>query len=269
MKPSTVKKDTPLSLSIYNASQLETKLSDYKPKSKEENALITEIGVWSALVGYKCNAQELKVIVGALKKAFPTYNLVDIKTARDMSTEGQFKTRYVGNFSSIYVNSIMAEYRNFRGEAIVSHRQKKAKQNQDKPLPKPSEKKRIETYKQILWNAYSHQKDLSKESDYVDLGNVLYDFIKKNRLVKVTNEIINKATEHAKKTYLQTVKDKNYGAVIKGEYIEKRKKANEKIVSYQKQYIIIHFIEQFKDKKEFAKFVDNISIDMIKNADVD
>jgi len=267
MKPSTIKKQIPLSLSIYNASQIEKKLGDYEPKSKDQQALITELGVWSALVGYKCTAQELKVIESAVRKSFPTYNLLDIKTARDLSSEGKFVTQYHGNFSVIYVNTILSEYRKFRGESIVSEKQKRAKIEAEKPLPKPEPNERLETFKTILKNAYDHQKDINKESDYVDLGNVLYDFIKANKLLTPTKEMIQSATEYARKIYLQSVKEKNYGAVIRKEHIEKRQKANEKVIQLQKQYIVITFLNNFKTKKDFSKFVETVTIDMIHATD--
>jgi len=187
---------------------------------KERMELIILLSVWGTYVGIEINADELSLLANFIQENYGQLNLVDIKECSRLCTTGVIggDNKPYGKFSPLYVSAMLNSYIEHRREVIY-----KVKTALDKikevEVIIPSDKERLDTFKQLLTLSKA---DVSKGLFCTDSGDVLFDFIRKNKLIKVDDDLRKEALDYGEKSFRTGVKSKAYASVIMNRGFDKK-----------------------------------------------
>jgi hypothetical protein len=200
-------------LNLYNAHTVSKRLKDFS--TREDllliNSLITR---WANYVGVNTpDAVELNTLANFIKEYFPTLNAYDLKECIGLITIGELKTdaEPYGKISPIYVSKVLKAYQEYKMEIVFKVKSQLEKQQQIEVIPVSNEE-RISNFKKLLIIA---SEDCSKGLYYKDAGDSIYNFIKHNKLVVLSKELISEAMDFGEKEYNRQKKEKAIESVIK------------------------------------------------------
>jgi hypothetical protein len=207
--PNTTSKE----ISLFNAHTTAKRLKDYS--TKEDLMLINSLIVrWASFVGVNTpEAIELNTLANFIKEYFPTFNAYDLKECISLITLGELKTdaEHYGKLSPIYVSKVLKAYQEHKMEVVYKVKNQIEKQQQTEVIPISNEE-RIINFKKLLSIAYE---DCYKGLYYKDAGDSIYNFIKHNKLVELSKELIAEAMDFGDKEYERQKKQKALESVIK------------------------------------------------------
>jgi len=207
--PNTTTKE----LNVYNAHTISKRLKDFS--TKEDLLLINSLLTrWANFVGIETpQAVELNTLANFIKEHFSTFNAYDLKECISLITLGNLKTdaEPYGKLSPIYISKVLKAYQEHKMEIVFKVRQSldKLKLTEVKPI---SNDERIDNFKKLLQIA---KEDNIKGLFYKDAGDSIYNFIKHNKLVVISKELISEAMSFGEKDYQRQKKEKAIESVIK------------------------------------------------------
>jgi hypothetical protein len=207
--PNTTTKE----LNVYNAHTISKRLKDFS--TKEDLLLINSLLTrWANFVGIETpQAVELNTLANFIKEHFSTFNAYDLKECISLITLGNLKTdaEPYGKLSPIYISKVLKAYQEHKMEIVFKVRQSldKLKLTEVKPI---SNDERIDNFKKLLQIA---KEDNIKGLFYKDAGDSIYNFIKHNKLVIISKELISEAMSFGEKDYQRQKKEKAIESVIK------------------------------------------------------
>ena len=207
--PNTTTKE----LNVYNAHTISKRLKDFS--TKEDLLLINSLLTrWANFVGIETpQAVELNTLANFIKEHFSTFNAYDLKECISLITLGNLKTdaEPYGKLSPIYISKVLKAYQEHKMEIVFKVRQSldKLKLTEVKPI---SNDERIDNFKKLLQIA---KEDNTKGLFYKDAGDSIYNFIKHNKLVIISKELISEAMSFGEKDYQRQKKEKAIESVIK------------------------------------------------------
>lgn len=234
-------------LSIYNNDSNLVKFKDFN--SQKELALMTALLVkWCNYLGIEPpEANELNTTCNFIKEHFENFNSQDLDNAIMMVVTSSLDTdaEHYGKLSIIYVHKCLKAYMVYKGSVLIKIRQQIEKlESQKKTTISPEE--RINNFKKMIWYAYNDV--VNEEKIYLDFGDALYNFVKANKLIKMTESLIADAMEYGEKSLKDEIKKIVTEAVIKHHHFKSATdmsfEKEDKIKKYARQFVINKWLKE-------------------------
>lgn len=256
--PNTTSKE----ISIYNAYITEKRLRNFS--TREDifliNSLLTR---WATYVGIVIQDEtELVMLYEFIKEHFPNFNGTDIKECVNLLANQTLDTdaEHYGKFSPIYISKVLRAYQEHRNNVIFKVRDNYNKLKEAEIVP-ISDKDRISNFKELLTIA---KKENSLGLTYIDAGDSIYNFVKYNKLISITNELRDEAMEYGNKLYIEQRKKKVTETVIKNESFKKvadmQFDKTDIIRKYAREFVVNRFLLNL-DLEDILK---KINMEMLK-----
>ena len=206
--PNTTKKE----IALFQANETEKKLKYFS--TKDDLLLMNSLLLrWANYLGIKKpEASELNTLANFIRENFPNFNAVDLGECINLVATDSLDTdaQAYGQLSVVYVSKVLKAYQLYKNEIICKVREKIQKIAQEKVIP-PSDEERIANFKALLNMA---KESVTKGEEYYDTGEVIYGFIRHNKLIQMTKELIDDAMAYGNNVFRQKSKADAYKKVI-------------------------------------------------------
>jgi hypothetical protein len=206
----------PNDILIFNKKITDRTLKEINSSNKAEITEITKIiAQWGYALGITVVAQDLVTLNNFIRENFPNLNIFDLKVCvRLVSIDSDLletDAEHYGKLTMIYVSKVLKAYEKYKSTVCFGVRQKVLKLEEANKEP-ISKEERLKNFKELLVNA---KKIVDKGELYDDLGEVIYNFIRHNKLVNIDDELIKKAMESGERQFLEAVSDSKKGNLKK------------------------------------------------------
>lgn len=201
---------------LYNKRQTEKKLKDIGSANKSELAEITKtIAQWGYALGITVVAQDLVTLNNFVRENFPNLNIFDLKVCvRLVSVDSDLletDAEHYGKLTMIYVSKVLKAYEKYRSTICIKVKDKLLKFEEENKPPL-SKEERLKNFKELLTNAKT---TVDNKEFFEDLGEVVYNFIRHNKLIKIDKVLIDKAMESGENEFRSYVSDNKRGNLKK------------------------------------------------------
>lgn len=252
---------------IYNKKQTDRKLKEIKNSDKAEVTEITKtIAQWGYALGITVVSQDLVLLNNFVRENFPNINIFDLKVCvRLVSIDSDLletDAEHYGKLTMIYVSKVLKAYEKYKGTVCFGVREKALKLEQDNKPPM-SKQERIGNFKELLTNA---KKTVNDGDFFEDLGEVVYNFIKFNKLMPITKgnidqQLIDKAMESGEqefKVYVSDSKRGNLKKIINDVSFTSTKK-EEMVRRYARRFVAQYWVENM----DLEAILKNLTYEML------
>jgi len=228
-------------VALYKANELEKKLKNFS--TKDDLLLMNSLLLrWANYLGIKKpEASELNTLANFIRENFPNFNATDLVECINLVAIDNLDTdaQPYGQLSVVYISKVLKAYQLHKSEIIFKVREKIQKIEQDRVIP-PSDKERVANFKALLKMA---KESVTKGEEYYDTGEVIYGFIKYNKLISMTKELIADAMAHGNNVFRQKSISDSYKKVIND--VAFTKLVKEDIVKrYAREYVTDLWLKQ-------------------------
>lgn len=252
--PQQIRNVSTSQVAIYNASLVNKKFKEYSTEKDLllMNALITK---WAKYVGAKQpEALDLNTIANYIKESFPNFNDVDLKELITLLVNGRLETdaEHYGALSVMYCSKVLHAYQDYKFKVLFRVREELQKIEEQKPILVNKEE-RLSNFKELLF----HAKESSESETYVDAGDIIYGFIRNNKLMAIPKELSNDAIAYGKKRFSDEKKKKYMEATIKHHSYKTLSDLNfeeeDKVKRYAREYVVNLWLKDVDVEKIVAK----------------
>lgn len=249
-------------INIYNAHVSDKRLKDFS--TKEDLMLMNSLIVrWATYVGVDTpEASQINMLANFIKEHFPTFNAYDIKECISMLASQSLETdaEHYGKISPIYVSKVLKSYQEHKNNTVFKVRENIEKLKEAEVVPIADED-RIFNFRQLLTIA---KKENLQGLTYIDSGDSLYNFIKFNKLINLSKDLIAEAMDYGNKLYIEQRKKKVTETVIKNNSF---KRVSD--MQFEKEDIIKKYAREFVVNRylltlELNELLQKINIEMLK-----
>jgi hypothetical protein len=193
---------------IYNRKQTDKKLKDISTSDKAEMTEITKtIAQWGYALGITVVAQDLITLNNFVRENFPSLNIFDLKVCVKLvsidSDLLETDAEHYGKLTMIYVSKVLKAYETYKSKICFGVRENILKLEQS-VTPTISKEERLKNFKVLLSNAKS---TVGSGGLFDDLGEVVYNFIRYNKLVKIDQALIDKAMDWGESEFKNSLKE--------------------------------------------------------------
>jgi hypothetical protein len=193
---------------IYNRKQTDKKLREISTSDKAEMTEITKtIAQWGYALGITVVAQDLITLNNFVRENFPSLNIFDLKVCVKLvsidSDLLETDAEHYGKLTMIYVSKVLKAYETYKSKVCFGVRENILKLEQS-VTPKISKEERLKNFKVLLSNAKS---TVGSGGLFDDLGEVVYNFIRYNKLVKIDQALIDKAMDWGESEFKNSLKE--------------------------------------------------------------
>ena len=256
--PNTTSKE----ISIYNSHITDKKLKEFS--TKEDLMLMNSLIVrWANYVGVETpEASQINMLANFIKEHFPTFNAYDLKECISMLASQSLETdaEPYGKISPIYVSKVLKAYQEHKNNVVFKVRENIEKLKEAEVVPMPNEE-RIANFKKLLTIA---KVENTQGLTYIDSGDSIYNFIKYNKLIALTKELIDEAMDYGGKLYIEQRKKKVTETVIKNQNFKRvadmQFEKEDIIKKYAREYVVNRFLLQLN----LNELLQKINIEMLK-----
>jgi len=231
---------------IYNKKQTERKLKEIKNSDKAEVTEITmTIAQWGYALGITVVSQDLVLLNTFVRETFPNINIFDLKVCvRLVSVDSDLletDAEHYGKMTMIYVSKVLKAYEKYKGTVCFGVREKILKIEQDNKPP-ISKEERLKNFKELLTDAKTI---VDKSEFFEDLGEVVYNFIRHNKLIEIDKVLISKAMESGENEFRSNVSDSQRGNLKKiiNDVSFTSTKKEEMVRRYARRYVAQFWVE--------------------------
>jgi len=206
----------PNDILIFNKKHTDRTLKEIDSSNKAEITEITKIiAQWGYALGITVVAQDLVTLNNFIRENFPNLNIFDLKVCvRLVSTDSDLletDAEHYGKLSMIYVSKTLKAYETYKSTVCFGVRQKVLKL-EEANKPPMSKEERIKNFKELIVDAKSI---VEKGELYGDAGEVIYNFIRHNKLITIDDDLIKKAMESGERQFSEAVSDSKRGNLKK------------------------------------------------------
>lgn len=251
--PNTTSKD----LQLYNAYNVAKKIGDFS--TKEDLLLMNSLILrWANYVGIqKPDPSEVNAVSNFIKENYPKFNSYDISECINLLVNQKLNTNaeHYGNLNMIYISKVLKAYQVYRGEILFKVREQIKKLEEAKIVP-PTEKERIENFKQNLINA---KEEVEKGLVYFDTAQIIYDFIIYNKLIVLDEELKKSAMEYGQSIFIKKSNEQALKDVVNNVAF-RRVKLVDIQVRYAREYIANFWLKE----TDIVAFNEKITIEMLQ-----
>lgn len=246
---------------IYDAYKKYTKIQDFKVGTNEYNVLLATLGKWAIYIGVSDNVsdKELQLNAEFISENFGRLNIEDINQVINMVTNKSLETQaqHYGKMSPMYIGQVLNDYKKHRSAIITDCNAKYSKYKMEQSLPKPSKEESISNLKILITDAW--QRVCFDKLTYDDYGDVLYNFIKRNKLIAVDKKLIEEAMNFAKKNVIEENRENALQQTIMNMPFNKHNQ-EVRIKKKSRQFVVNKWIGLFS-KKEIDEFLKKMDFD--------
>ena len=256
--PNTTSKE----ISIYNSHITDKKLREFS--TKEDLMLMNSLIVrWANYVGVETpEASQINMLANFIKEHFPTFNAYDLKECISMIASQSLETdaEPYGKISPIYVSKVLKAYQEHKNNVVFKVRENIEKLKETEVVPMPNEE-RIANFKKLLTIAKGEN---TQGLTYIDSGDSIYNFVKYNKLIALTKELIDEAMDYGGKLYIEQRKKKVTETVIKNQNFKRiadmQFEKEDIIKKYAREFVVNRFLLQLN----LNELLQKINIEMLK-----
>jgi hypothetical protein len=256
--PNTTSKE----ISIYNAHVTDKRLREFS--TKEDLMLMNSLIVrWATYVGVETpEASQINMLANFIKEHFATFNAYDLKECISMLASQSLETdaEHYGKISPIYVSKVLKAYQEHKNNVVFKVRENIEKLRETEVVPMPN-KERIANFKKLLTIAKGEN---TQGLTYIDSGDSIYNFVKFNKLIPLSKELIDEAMDYGSKLYIEQRKKKVTETVIKNQNFKRVADMQFEKEDIIKKYAREFVVNRFLLKLELAELLQKINIDMLK-----
>lgn len=251
-------------INIYKAYYETAKIKDYKIRKDLNKALMRLLGKWRYFIGIKeeLTEEEIYTNVNFIKENFSQLSLVDIEQAMNLSINGELdiNVEHYQSFTPMYISKILNAYKQYRGKIVIGINKKLSTLELKEQTNNVSIAEKLEITKENL-NVMYNSKD---DSNFYDYGSVVYNFIKRNKLIKITKSLVNEAMDYGKKRATSNIRKSFAFDSINNLQTHKTEleKKEYNIRNYARIYVVQKWLNSF-DKKQWKTFLSKVNTDMI------
>jgi hypothetical protein len=231
---------------IYNKKQTDRKLKEIDSSNKAEMVEITKtIAQWGYALGITVVAQDLVTLNNFVRENFPNINIYDLKICvKLVSVDSDLletDAEHYGKLTLIYVSKVLKAYESYKGRVCFGVREKIMKLEEDNKPPM-SEEERIKNFKELLSNAKT---TVNNGEFFEDFGEVVYKFIRHNKLIQMDKVLIEKALQSGEKEFNSYVSDSKRGNLKKiiNDVSFNATKKEEMVRRYSRRYVAQHWVK--------------------------
>lgn len=231
--------------------------------NKELEGVIDAVGKWRFYLGIKekASAEEIVVLVNFIKDQFGNLTVADLHEAITMSIAGKLDVdnETYGNFSPLYVSRILNAYSNQRTQIISECKRLLKKHEAQKPKPKVS----AEVMHKNMRIAMVRNWNTVKEGRFFyDYGSVMYRYIKHNKLMKPSEDLIERARVYGKE---QAMAESREGALVRinMSHVANQDERQERAKTYSRYFIVNEWFKSIKSEQELLDLITKESIQFI------
>jgi hypothetical protein len=252
---------------IYNKKQTDRKLKEISNSDKEEMTEITKaIAQWGYALGITVLSQDLVLLNNFVRENFPNINIFDLKVCVKLvsidSDLLETDAEHYGKLTMIYVSKVLKAYEKYKGTVCFGVREKVLKLEHDNKPPM-SKEERLKNFKKLLTDA---KNTINNGDFFEDLGEVVYNFVKFNKLMPITKgnidqNLIDKAMESGEiefKSYVSDSKRGNLKKIINDVSFTSTKK-EEMVRRYARRYVAQLWVE----KMNLEPLLKNLTYEML------
>ena len=231
---------------IYNKKQTDIKLKEISSSNKAEMVEITKaIAQWGYALGITIVAEDLVTLNNFIRENFPNLNIFDLKVCvRLVSVDSELletDAEHYGKLTLIYVSKVLKAYEKYKSTVCFGVREKILKLEED-TKPPISKEERIKNFKELLTNA---KMVVNNGEFFEDFGEVVYNFIRHNKLINIDKDLIAKAMESGEKEFTSYVSDSKRGNLKKiiNDVSFTATKKEEMVRRYARRYLAQFWVE--------------------------
>lgn len=249
-------------INLYNAHVTAKRLKDFQTKD-DLMFLNSVIARWAKYIGIDIpEAGDINMLSNFIKENFASLNGYDLKECVNLLARLSLPTdaKPYGKLSPIYVSEVLKAYQEYKSEIVFKVKDgiSKLQQAEVKPMP---DQERIENFKLLLTIA---KEENSKGLFYMDAGDSLYNFIKFNKLISLTPELIKEAMTSGEKHYEIVKKEKVMEATIKNQsyksVADMQFEKEDIIKKGARQFVVNRFLHLL----DLKPLLEKININMLK-----
>jgi hypothetical protein len=246
---------------LYNSNLNSKKFKDYSTEKDLllMNALITK---WAKYIGAKIPEPiDMNGLANFFKESFPNFNDFDLNECIILLVNGKLDTdaESYGSLSPMYCSKVLHAYQEHKSRILFKVRDEiqKIESQQPKAIDK---NQRLLDFKKLLSYA---KKDVEDKKTFIDTGDVIYNFIRYNKLIKIPKELQEEALSYGEKMFSDEKKKKVIEATMKNHAYKTTADLNfekeDKVKKYAREFVVNKWLEQ----TEMDKIVQKITYEMI------
>jgi hypothetical protein len=231
---------------IYNKKHTDRKLKEISSSNKAEMTEITKtIAQWGYALGITVVAEDLITLNNFVRENFPNLNIFDLKVCvRLVSVDSDLletDVEHYGKLTMIYVSKTLKAYESYKSKTCFGVREKVLKLEEDNKPPM-SKEERVSNFKELLTDA---KMTIKKGEFFEDLGEVIYNFIRHNKLIKIDKVLIDKAMQSGEDEFRTNVSDSKRGNLKKliNDVSYNATKKEDMIKRYARRYVAQYWVE--------------------------
>lgn len=249
-------------IKIYNAHVSDKRLKDFS--TKEDLMLMNSLIVrWATYVGVETpEASQINMLANFIKEHFTTFNAYDIKECIGMLSSQSLDTdaEHYGKISPIYVSKVLKSYQEHKNNVIFKVRENIEKLKETEVVPMPIDE-RIDNFKKLLTIAKGEN---AQGLTYIDSGDSIYNFVKYNKLIPLSKELIIEAMDYGNKLYIEQRKKKITETVIKNQNFKRVFDMQFEKEDIIKKYAREYTVNRFLIKLNLNELLKKINSEMLK-----
>ena len=240
----------------------EKRIGDFN--KEDMKGLVEIMGKWRFLLGVQSESSdsELIFICQFIYDEFKKFTLSDIRLAMNWAISGKTDMTFVSHksLSAAYVSKAIQAYEDEKRSIVKRIAYDKEAYERNKHVNEPlniSPEEKANTFLSILMDAYKKYKE---KGDFYDLGDFIYNWMKKFKIANITKEVVNDAMIYGETRYREYKAEQKHDAGMRRIKIMDSGDDESNKKKFAREYII----RKFFDKVEFDQLVKLVKIEQFK-----
>jgi len=240
----------------------EKRIGDFN--KDDMKGLVEIMGKWRFLLGVQSESSdsELIFICQFIYDEFKKFTLSDIRLAMNWAISGKTDMTFVSHksLSAAYVSKAIQAYEDEKRSIVKRIAYDKEAYERNKHVNEPlniSPEEQANTFLSILMDAYKKYKE---KGDFYDLGDFIYNWMKKYKIANITKEVVNDAMIYGETRYREFKAEQKHEAGMRRIKIMDTGDDESNKKKFAREYII----RKFFDKVEFEQLVKLVKVEQFK-----
>jgi hypothetical protein len=214
---------------------------------KSDMTILVELmAQWKVHIGITAETfdNELVFICQFLYDNFKHFTISDIRLAMNWAISGKLDLSYVSSktLSSLYVSKALNLYEDEKRRIVNIISQQKDSYNRQKELNSKLEISPLDKANQFKEHIVSVYQKYKEDSLLIDIGDLIYNWIRANKIINISNSDVEEAIKYAHNRYIDEVSNKSIRTPFKTSIDEVSKELRKK--KFAREYILMKFFDK-------------------------